>query len=200
MAETIDYYFGIGSPWSFIGLEPFLDLSQRFNATIRPVVIPLIVDNGAIYSRDRPEPRRAYWSTDLRRWAAVRGKSLMLEGRASLSDPTPAGHVVSAAILDGQDWIRLTKALQGAFWEHAEDIGRPDVRLEIAQAVGLDGPALEERARSNDVREALARGHDEAKAAGVFGLPTFRYQGELYWGQDSLPFLERHLSDGRAIA
>jgi len=37
-------------------------------------------------------------------------------------------------------------------------------------------------------------------SAGVFGFPTFRYDGELYWGQDSLPFLERHLNGEKLIA
>jgi 2-hydroxychromene-2-carboxylate isomerase len=33
-----------------------------------------------------------------------------------------------------------------------------------------------------------------AKAAGVFGISTFRYEGEIYCGQDGPLFLERHLN------
>lgn len=92
MTKTIDYFFGIGSPWAFLGLEPFATLANEHNATIRPYVIPLIEDNGAIYSRNRPEARRAYWTKDLKRWAALRGKSLNFDNRAALSDPTPRLH------------------------------------------------------------------------------------------------------------
>lgn len=114
MTKTIDYFFGIGSPWAFLGLEPFAALAAEHNATIRPYVIPLIEDNGAIYSRNRPEARRAYWTKDLKRWAALRGKSLNFDNRAALSDPTPAGFMVIAAIDAREDWLRLTKALQEA--------------------------------------------------------------------------------------
>lgn len=197
---TIDYFFGIGSPWSFLGLDPLVELADRFALDIRPIVIPLIEENGAIYSRNRPEARRAYWFADLKRWAAVRGKSLALDNRGGLSDPTPAGYLVIAAILEGQDWVRLTRSLQSAFWEQAQDIGQPDVRKTVADAAGFDGAGLQARAEREDVVATWRQNYETAKAAGVFGLPTFRLDGELYWGQDSLPFLKRHLQDGRPVA
>ncbi|GGD61523.1 2-hydroxychromene-2-carboxylate isomerase [Rhizobium anhuiense] len=200
MTKTIDYFFGIGSPWAFIGLEPFAALASEHGASIHPYVIPLIEDNGAIYSRNRPQARRAYWVKDLKRWAALRGKTLNFENRAALSDPTPAGFMVIAAIDAGQDWLRLTKALQEAFWTRGEDIGRAEVRRAIADKAGFDGAVLEQRAQAEDVQAIWKSNAETAKAAGVFGLPTFRYEDELYWGQDSLPFLERHLNGDKIAA
>lgn len=200
MTDTIDYFFGIGSPWAFIGLDTFASLASRHGATVRPYVIPLIEDNGGIYSRNRPEARRGYWMTDLKRWAALRGKVLNFENRAALSDPTPAGFMVIAAIDAGEDWLKLTSALQEAFWGRGEDIGNAQVRRAIADAAGLDGAALNDSAQSDAVQSIWKANYETAKAAGVFGLPTYRYQGELYWGQDSLPFLERHLTGEKLIA
>ncbi|KQS88246.1 MULTISPECIES: 2-hydroxychromene-2-carboxylate isomerase [unclassified Rhizobium] len=200
MTKTIDYFFGIGSPWAFIGFAPFKALASEYGATIRPYVIPLIEDNGAVYSRNRPEARRAYWTKDLKRWAALRGKVLNFENRAALSDPTPAGHLVIAAIESGADWLTLTAALQEAFWSRGEDIGKAEVRQAIANAAGLDGAKLDALAQSDAVQAVWKSNVETAKAAGVFGLPTFRFDGELYWGQDSLPFLERHLKGEKLVA
>lgn len=200
MTKTIDYFFGIGSPWAFIGLEPFGALAARYSAEIRPFIIPLVEENGAISSKNRPEARRAYWYKDLKRWAALRGKTLNFEDRAGLSDPTPAALVVLAAQMEGQDWFTLTKALQEAFWVGAENIGDAAVRKAIADAAGFDGAALEEKAQQPDLQAIWKSNYDVAKAAGVFGFPTFRYDGELYWGQDSLPFLERHLKGEKLVA
>ncbi|MBX5212416.1 2-hydroxychromene-2-carboxylate isomerase [Rhizobium sp. NZLR11] len=199
MTKAIDYFFGIGSPWSFIGLDAFTDLTRAHGALIRPHVISVIEDNGGIYSRNRPEARRAYWTTDLKRWAALRGKTLNFENRGALSDPTPAGFLVMAAIEDGLDWIALTRALQAAFWTSGNDIGRSEVRQAIAEKAGFDGAKLEERAQSEAIHSIWTSNITVAKSAGIFGLPTFRYEDELYWGQDSLPFLERHLN-GEKIA
>lgn len=200
MTKIIDYFFGIGSPWAFIGLEPFAALASQHGASIRPYVIPLIEDNGAIYSRNRPEARRAYWTKDLKRWATLRGKTLNFENRAALSDPTPAGFMVIAAIDAGADWLKLTKALQEAFWTRGEDIGQAEVRLAIADKAGLDGAALENSAQAENVQSIWKSNVETARTGGVFGLPTFRYENELYWGQDSLPFLERHLNGNKIVA
>lgn len=200
MTKTIDYFFGIGSPWAFIGLEPFVALAAQYEASIRPYVIPLIEDNGAIYSRNRPEARRAYWLKDLARWAALRGKTLSFENRVALSDPTPAGFMVIAAIDAGEDWLKLAGALQEAFWVRGEDIGDPDIRRAIADAAGFHGTALDRKAQSDAVQSIWTANREVAKSAGVFGLPTFRYEDELYWGQDSLPFLERHLKGEKLVA
>ncbi len=200
MTKTIDYFFGIGSPWAYIGFDAFRDLAMRFEVEIKPYVIPLIEENGGIYSRNRPDARRAYWTKDLKRWAALRGKVLNFDNRAALSDPTPAGYLVIAAALRGEDWATLASALQHASWSEGRDIGNPEVHIAIADAVGLNGKELAEHALASDVKAQWAANYHTAKDAGVFGLPTFRYEGELYWGQDSLPFLERHLSGEKLVA
>jgi len=200
MTKTIDYFFSIGSPWAFIGLEPFAVLAKEQGATIRPHVIPLIEENGGIYSRNRPEARRAYWIRDLKRWAALRGKVLNFDNRAALSDPAPAGLIVAAAIETGDDWLKLAAALQEAFWVRGEDIGNADVRRAIATAAGFDAAALDKHGQSDAVAALQKASFEAAREAGVFGVPTYRYQDELYWGQDSLPFLERHLRGEKLAA
>jgi 2-hydroxychromene-2-carboxylate isomerase len=200
MTKTIDYFFGVGSPWAFIGFDAFLELAKRFDVEIKPHVIPLIEENGAVYSRNRPDARRAYWTKDLKRWAALRGKVLNFDNRAALSDATPAGFLIIAAALKGADWASLALALQDAFWSEGRDIGDPAVHIAIADSVGLNGRELAEQSLASDVKAQWAANYHIAKDAGVFGLPTFRYEGELYWGQDSLPFLERHLNGEKLVA
>ncbi len=191
---VIEYFFGVGSPWAYLGLDPLLELSARYGARVEPRLIPLIEENGGIYSRNRPEARRAYWFKDLRRWAELRGKTLKIEGRTGLSDPTPANFSLLAALARGEDWVAPTRLLQKAFWEEGLDIGDAQVRSGLLRAAGLDAEALEAEAQSERVRGAWRENLDWARSAGVFGIPTYRLEGELYWGQDNLFFLERHLA------
>ena len=193
MSKTIDFFFGVASPWVYIGLDSFAELADRYGAKIKPYVIPLIEENGGIYSRNRPDPRRAYWTTDLKRWAVIRNKNLNFENRAALSDPTPAGFLIIAAQQSSLDWLKLTKALTTAFWGEGKDIGNAEVRKQVVDAAGFDTAVLEATAQSAEVQNVWRENYEIAKNAGVFGFPTFRYEGQLYWGQDNLPFLERHL-------
>lgn len=197
MSKIIEYFFSISSPWTFIGLEAFAALAARENAEIVPFLTTVVEENGGIYSRNRPEPRRLYWTRDLQRWSRVRGKTLLLENRPVLSDPTPASMMVIAAYLDGQPWLPLTAAIQSAFWTQAADIGDPEVRKSVAEQAGFDGAQLLLRETDVDVKVKWAADRERALQCGVFGFPTHRFDGELYWGQDSLPFLERHLRGDR---
>lgn len=197
MTKTIDYFFSIGSPWSFIGLEPLVALARHHKAEITPYFATVIEENGGILSRNKPEARRAYGTRELKRWSRVRGKPLFLDGRPPVSDPTPASRLVIAAYLDGKDWLGLTEALQDAFWVHAEDIGEPEVREAVAIRAGFDGRSLLARESAPDVAGKWTSDRERAVKSGVFGFPTFGFDGEIYWGQDSLPFLEQHLNGDR---
>ena len=59
---------------------------------------------------------------------------------------------------------------------------------------GLDGKALLEKSGTSDVEDQLQANTEEAVAQNVFGTPTFIYEGELFWGQDRLDFLERAIA------
>lgn len=200
MTRTIDYFFGLGSPWAYIGLEPFIALTKAQGLAVVPHVIPLIEENGGIYSRNRPALRRAYWLTDLKRWAHLRGVTLEFNGREALSDIAPAQDLVVAAALRGEDWLALARALHAAFWGRAEDIGQAEVRARLTRAAGLDPAVLEPVARGPEVAARKAESLDLARKSGVFGLPSYLVGTELFWGQDSLPFLERHLKGEDLVA
>ncbi len=73
----------------------------------------------------------------------------------------------------------------------------------IADENGMDGAALVAAADGEAVATAYAANTEEALARGVFGAPSYVYDGELYWGQDRLDFLARALGldgAGRAAA
>ena len=74
----------------------------------------------------------------------------------------------------------------------------PDLQERQKTAFATKKAMLEKfLAKANDpairaLREALTQ---EALAAGVFGAPTYVVDGELFWGQDRLDFLERRLAE-----
>jgi 2-hydroxychromene-2-carboxylate isomerase len=59
----------------------------------------------------------------------------------------------------------------------------------LADECGLDGGALAQAAVSPEVKQALAAATEQAIAAGVFGVPTFGFEGEFFWGADRIDSL-----------
>jgi 2-hydroxychromene-2-carboxylate isomerase len=83
-----------------------------------------------------------------------------------------------------------------AFFQDDRDISDPAVVAQVAQSIGLDGPALMEAAQAPALKDELRRRVEEAVAFGVFGAPTIVVDGEVFWGNDRLPQIERWLASG----
>ena len=56
-----------------------------------------------------------------------------------------------------------------------------------------------EKLESPEVKNTLRKNTDEAAARGVFGVPTFEVDGELFWGADSTEFLLAVLANPTAV-
>jgi 2-hydroxychromene-2-carboxylate isomerase len=67
------------------------------------------------------------------------------------------------------------------------------VRRAIAEESGYDGARLVAAERSERVQALYRQFSEEAEKLGVFGAPTFVLEGELFWGQDRLAFVDRAL-------
>jgi 2-hydroxychromene-2-carboxylate isomerase len=108
------------------------------------------------------------------------------------------GWMVIAAQEAGLDAFRLSHALLRALWAEERDIADAEVRRRIGDENGLDGAALVAAETSDHVQTPYRRYSAEAEALGVFGAPTFIVEGERFWGQDRLDFVDRALDALRA--
>ena len=50
-----------------------------------------------------------------------------------------------------------------------------------------------------EAKDQLRRNTEEAVQRGVFGVPTFEVDGELFWGADSIEFLKDFLKNSSVI-
>lgn len=194
MPETIEYYFSVSSPWAYLGTPRLMAMAAQRGARIDPVPIALIEENGGISIRNRPEARRAYWFHDLVRCARHLGMPLLLEGLPSLQDAAKAAPMLVAAQRLGFDAAALGFALQRGFWAQARDISDPATRAAIASEAGFDAIALLAAEAEPETAQQWQANLARAQAVGVFGVPAYRLNGELFWGQDRLDYLERQLA------
>src|SRR5690606_20559285 len=98
---------------------------------------------------------------------------------------TRAGNVDDALTLSGN--------LLRAVWAEDRNIADADTLIQIANESGLDGAALYAGRQAGT--ELYEQHTQEATELQVFGAPWYVYQGESFWGQDRLDFLDRALTD-----
>jgi 2-hydroxychromene-2-carboxylate isomerase len=91
--------------------------------------------------------------------------------------------------------LTLTGAIMRAVWAEERNIGDPDTLAALArESGGYDGKALLKSSETASVQSEYDRYTDEAIAANVFGAPWYVVDGEGFWGQDRLDFVERALA------
>ncbi len=200
MAIAIDYFFTLGSPYTYMGYERFeaiaaeRGLKVAYKPTNYGKVFPV---SGGLPVKQRAPQRQAYRFMELKRWSAYLGLKLNLEPAFFPVNDGLAARVVMAAIKDGASPGRLMAGYLRAVWAEERDIADEPTVAAIASENGFDSAKLLEAASAAAIQEACEACTQEAIDRGVFGAPTWILSDELFWGQDRLDFLQRALDKAR---
>lgn len=200
-------FYSLSSPWAYFAGPRLQDIVQRHGVrlTLKPFDFQEIVPRtGGVPLRTRPEARRTYHALELARWRDWLGMPLNPTPAHYPADGQPAGWnkpagwMVIAAQNAGLDALPLSHAILRALWAEERDISDARVRHAVAAENGYDADALLAAENAPETQAAYRRNGDEALALGVFGSPTFVLDGERFWGQDRLDFVDRALGRRRA--
>jgi 2-hydroxychromene-2-carboxylate isomerase len=199
MPHTVEYYFAPQSPWAYLGHQRLRDVAQAAGATVRvrPVdlggkVFPI---SGGLPLGQRAPQRQAYRLVELKRFSEHLEAPLNLQPRYFPVGGDDASRLIIAVdLMQGARAAQdITGAILAAVWAQERNIADPAVLAELLHEQGLSQQAMD-KSNSQAVQECYERYTQEAIAAGVFGAPSYVVDGEIFWGQDRLDFLERRLN------
>ncbi|CAN8106352.1 unnamed protein product [Discula destructiva] len=203
---TLHAFYGISSPWAYLGAERLAALAKKHNATLIHRPIRVIQANGGIPLRTRPDSRQHYHAVELARWRAHLGVPLNLTPKHY---PCRTIETAAQAVIALQQQQRasgdqgaldhvaaFSYAVQRALWAEDRDIAEVATLREIATAtVGAEAAALCVReVQTPEVVAEWLGNLEEAERRGIFGTPTYVVGDELFWGQDRLEFVDRALA------
>ena len=197
MTATVDYYFAVVSPWSYLGDARLREIADRYGATLKhkPVNTALIFSRtGGLQLKDRSDQRKAYRMQELSRWRDHLGVELTLEPRYFPTNDQLAARTVAAVRQSGEDPSELVHALMRACWVEDRDVAEASVVKSVLDSVGLESETLLARAESEECQNEVETNTEEAISRGVFGVPTYLIGDQPFWGQDRLDFVERALA------
>ncbi|MHB1198816.1 MAG: DsbA family protein [Polaromonas sp.] len=197
MSTSVDYYFAPQSPWTYLGHERFAQIARAADATVRVAPIDLgkvFPVSGGLPLGQRAPQRQAYRLLELRRYSDFLHTPLNLQPKFfPVSGDAAARLIIAVELHDGADAaMKISGAIFTAVWLRERNIADETGLAELLAECGLSsgrmdqshGPAVEKRYEAN-TRQAID--------AGVFGAPGYVIDGELFWGQDRLDFVERKL-------
>ncbi len=201
MSLTVDYYFAPQSPWAYLGHQRFADMARAAGARVN--VLPMDLGgkvfpvSGGLPLGQRAPQRQAYRLVEMQRFSEHLGLPLNLKpAYFPVAGDDAARLIIAVDLHEGSDAaMALTGAVTRAVWAEQRNIA--DAAELAAMLVACKLPA----ARLDDARSAQVQARYDANTqcaidAGVFGAPSYVVDGELFWGQDRLDFVQRRLSRG----
>ncbi len=194
MSKTVLLYVDIKSPYAFVAKADAYRLAGDYDIALRWLPYTLEIPDflGSVEERNPHQWRRVRYSyMDARRFANKQG--LTLKGPQKIFDTRPAHIGMLYAERHGvlRAYVDLAFEL---FWKRDFDVEDVGVVASVLDRAGVDGGGFAAFARGDGGAE-----HDricaEAEAAGVFGVPMFVIDGELFWGGDRIALVRERLEE-----
>ena len=200
--KTIVLYIDHKSPYAYLAVEPAWELERDFDVTLDwlPYTLDIpdylgsaeVGEDGAVISQNRTahQWRRVKYSyMDARRYANLRG--ITLRGPRKIWD--------SSLSAIGMLWAKARGGVRTyndivyqRFWQRALDIEDPGVIESVLKEAGIDSAGFAAWA-AGEGRALHDRIRAEAETLGIFGVPTFVLDGELFWGREHLALIRLRL-------
>lgn len=205
--RLVTLYIDYKSPYAYLAKDPAYALEREFACHIDwlPYVldIPSFLGSATLdaegrvvaESRNAHQWRRVKYSyMDCRREARKRG--LVIRGPQKIWDSTLAAAGLLHAKHRGDGVLRrYSDIVFERFWKRELDIEDPAVVAGVLQEAGADRAAAAAYLLGEGPGE-VARVARAAEAQGVFGVPSFVLDGELFWGREHLPDIRAALAAG----
>jgi 2-hydroxychromene-2-carboxylate isomerase len=186
--RIVEFYFDPISPYSWLAARQCARVEAAgVRLDFRPVLFAgLLAAHGSKGPAEIPA-KRAYTMRDVLRIAARLGLP-------AVGPPTHPFNPLRAlrmciALDDAGERRRFGMALMDAAWVRGLDLTDDAVLVALAQDSGFDGRALLAHADDAEIKQRLVAATNAAVAAGIFGVPTYRIDGEIFWGEDRIDAL-----------
>jgi 2-hydroxychromene-2-carboxylate isomerase len=188
MAEDrIDFWFTMGSTYSYLSVMRLAALEQPHSVTFRwrPFHLLLILqDMKHVPFADKPAKSQYMWR-DIGRRAQMYGLPATLPAPYPVKQSITANLVALAGMREGWGADFVGAAYRRWFQAGEETGSEPNVSSSLRD-IGQDPGRVLALANSPEINELLLAETDTAKHLGIFGSPTFTVGGELFWGDDRL--------------
>ena len=188
----VELFLDLASPYSFLAFTQLSRLQHLCDVTLTLIHIGGLLK--ALHAKaplDRlGENRKRQYQTDLQDWAEWWHEKCVV----------PPFFPVNCMMADRCVLVepRLMEPLLRALWQRSLNISERPRLLQLIGEAGINADDVWQRSQAAEVKERLKANGERALAMGVFGVPTFVYEGELLFGQDRMDVLMDRLSGWKA--
>ena len=186
--KEIDFYFSIGSTYTYLSVTRILDVEKEHQVKFnwKPFSVRAIMKemNNIPFPKDKINKVNYMWR-DIERRAEGYGFFAKTPVPYPLSEFDLANQIAIYGLDEGWgvDYIRLT--YKKWFQEGKEPAIDPSVS-EICEKLKINKDKIILKAKSKEIENKYISNTSDARNKKIFGSPTFIVNNEIFWGDDRM--------------
>ncbi len=191
--KTIPFYFDPISPYVYLAWTQLAQFEKENDVTFEyiPILFAGLLNTHGQKGPAEIPPKRIYTFKDVARWAHRYQVPLKMPPLHPFNPLLPLRICVAAE--NEKDRAKIAGVFIQATWGKGLDISDEKVVRELLLKNGFEAEVLLQEVQKSEVKERLKRNTEDAIQKGVFGVPSFRVDDEIFWGNDRIDFLKDYL-------
>ncbi|MBI2335547.1 MAG: 2-hydroxychromene-2-carboxylate isomerase [Deltaproteobacteria bacterium] len=189
----INFYFDYLSPYAYLAWLRVQKLCNQYGCNLKnhPILLAGLLNHWKQLGPAEIPPKREFVFKDTYRFAKTHNIPFRLPKSHPFNPLMPLR--LSLKETAGDQQTQVINTLWQASWGQGRDISTVEELTKILDEAQLPTSKLLEKIQDPAIKEKLKSETSDAIAQGVFGVPTFIIDGELFWGNDQLTYLEMHI-------
>jgi 2-hydroxychromene-2-carboxylate isomerase len=198
--KKIDFYFDFASPNAYLSHKVMQTIKQKYDVELKYTPVLL----GGIFkaTNNKPPMEQFFGVLNKNEYQSIEMQRFIERHDLQSFQMNPHFPVISLQIIRGAVAAEMDGFLEEYIdkvlvhmWEEPKKMDDPEVIKAAFEESGFDSEKLMAQMQDPDVKAKLISNTEEAVEKGVFGIPTFFVDDEMYFGKDTIWMIEEILSE-----
>ena len=197
--KKIDFYFDFASPNAYLSHKVMQIIKEKHQVDLNYVPVLL----GGIFkaTNNKPPMEQFFGVMNKNEYQSIEMQRFIERHKIDSFQMNPHFPVISLQIIRGAVAAEMDGYLEAYIdkvlvhmWEEPKKMDDPEVIKAAFEESGFDSEKLMAQMQDPDVKAKLISNTEEAVKKGVFGIPTFFVDDEMYFGKDTIWMIEEILA------
>jgi 2-hydroxychromene-2-carboxylate isomerase len=193
--KTIEFFFDVGSPTSYLAYTQLPRIAQAAGATLvyRPLLLGGVFKATGNASPVSVPAKGRWMGQDIARWAQRWGVPFSFNPHFPINTLSLMRGAAGLQLRQPDAFQPYLHAVFDAMWVAPRNLGDAAELTALLTRLDLDPEAFGVLVADPEVKAALVSNTEEAVARGAFGAPTCFVGDQMFFGQDRLDFVAQAL-------
>ena len=187
MIKTIDFYFDLISPYSYLAHKKIKIIKEEknINFSYKPILVGGLHNLQGITAPAFIKPKLKHMVSDCNLIAKKNNFLFMWNSKFPINTL-----IVMRGYLFVNDDVKslYLNTMFEAYWKDNLDISNEEVLINLLKKNNFDSNIFLKGIKDQKIKDELKNATQEAYDKEIFGAPTFIVNNKIFWGQDRLEF------------